>query len=501
MSREVEKLTEALRSIVKNAGSLTQTIASDTEVGYHEETNRKIILPGNPEQMSLENASARLMALAAFNSQMFAVHEQIDGMPLDAAYAFVQVLRERYGWAETKSATKHGMFGPFKTKPDMHRVRTGPKPEDYIEVPVGDFQLPDINATITAGFECSSKNRNMSAYYLETEVKHSDRKLVMDLISATQRYLEQNSIYRGKAMRLRVGDDGSIDSLFEPEFSDYSKIDRKALVHPRDTERLLETGLFTPIRRVDQCRKHKVPLKRTVLLSGPYGTGKTLTAGVTAQLGLEYGWTFISVDNAKGLVHALEFAKRYQPAIIFAEDIDRVTEGRDEKANDLLNIIDGILGKGSVEVITVLTTNHIEKIHQAMLRPGRIDLIVPIGLPDAEAGQRLIRNYAGDLLNKAVNLDAVSEMVSGFIPAMIREVVESAKLAMITDGRKFLSADDLETSALGKKVHAELLSPKESSLSDEENFGRAARRLLNGHGEKIDEVHTFCQKFDQKYCS
>jgi SpoVK/Ycf46/Vps4 family AAA+-type ATPase len=72
---------------------------------------------------------------------------------------------------------------------------------------------------------------------------------------------------------------------------------------------------------------HKVPLKRGVLLEGPYGTGKTLTAFVTAKKCVENGWTFIMLDRVAALKEALTFARMYAPAVVFAEDIDRSVEG------------------------------------------------------------------------------------------------------------------------------------------------------------------------------
>lgn len=486
-------MTQVIAKLLANASAEhNEAVAGDTAVEYHDRDNRVIALPGKPDKMGLGEASARLAAMAAFEDQEFTIDEQIPGLPLDAAHAFVMVLRERYGWAETKSATKQGFFGPFKTKPDMHRVSTGPGPEDFVEVPVGNFELTDITSIVETGFERSRTTRGMAAFYVKATVKHKDRRLIQHLIGETKKYLAKHSIYRGKAMRLRVETDGTVGPMFEPEFVDVSGVDERTLVHPRTTELLLQTGLWTPIRQIDVCRKHHIPLKRTVLLSGPYGTGKTLTASVTAKIGVKHNWTFVTVDSARGLKHALEFAKRYQPAVVFAEDIDRVMSDRsDEGANDLLNIIDGILGK-DCEVITVLTSNHIDRIEPAMLRPGRIDLMVPVGLPDADAAQRMVRVYAGDMLDEHADLSEVGQAMQGFIPAAIREVIERAKLGMILEERGFLTAADLFAAAVGMKAHADLSAPKEVVPSDEEKLGTAFKvvvaKQFNGQAEKLDKI-------------
>ena len=493
LTKHLSMFGDVVKKLAETVGSdHNEAIAKETAVDYHQRNDRVIVLPGLPDRMDVSEAASRLLALAAHEGQEYTIHEQIPGLPLDAAHAFVQVIRKRYGWAETKQATKYGMFGPFKTKPGMHRVNTGPNPDDYVEVPIGDFELTDISSKIETGFERSSSNRFMAAFYVEATVKHQDRKLIMEMIGETKKILATNSIYRGKAMRLRVDSDGNINSNFEPEFIDVTGIDETTLVHPQTTEMLLNTGLWTPIRKLDACRKHNIPLKRTALLSGPYGTGKSLTASVTAKLGIQHGWTFISVDNAKGLKHALEFAKRYQPAVVFAEDIDRIMSERDEKANDLLNIIDGVLDK-SVEVITVLTTNHIEKIEPAMLRPGRIDVMVNVGHPDAEAACRLVKVYGRDLVPDDVDLTRVGAEMDGFIPAAIREVIERGKLSMLMEGRETLTENDLLSAAIGMKVHAELSSPRVVEKSDEEKLGDAMSTMMaksmNGIREQIGEIH------------
>ncbi len=178
--------------------------------------------------------------------------------------------------------------------------------------------------------------------------------------------------------------------------------------------------------------KARIPLKRGILLEGPYGCGKTMSANVTSKICIENGWTFILLDDVGALKDALLFAQRYAPAVVFSEDIDRVIEQRDDRGNDLLNTIDGILAKDS-QVITVLTTNFVEKLDKAMLRPGRLDAVISLRAPDADSVQRLVNIYARGLLADGENLIAVGEALAGNIPATIREVVERSKLAMMSN--------------------------------------------------------------------
>ena len=252
---------------------------------------------------------------------------------------------------------------------------------------------------------------------------------------------------------------------------------------------LVDVTLFTPIEHTNECRRQNIPLKRGILLEGPYGVGKTLTATVTAKKCTENGWTFIYLEKVDELPQALEFARQYQPSVIFAEDIDQVLanpDKRDEAVNDILNSIDGIESKG-VEVITVLTTNNVQNITQAMLRPGRIDTVVPVRAPDAQAAIRMVQLFAGARLAEGQDLTQVGVLLNGKIPAVIREVVERSKLSAVRrsagTGSLQIVAADIEVAANGMFAHQKLLEPKPQDTRDESV--RAADTLGTTLGDKV----------------
>jgi transitional endoplasmic reticulum ATPase len=437
----------------------------------------EIQLPGNPKLMTPEEAIQVLIDFKAMESQTYNVLEFLPGMPYDAAHAFVQVLRERYGWVNPQ--TKKTFFGDIP--PKMVMVRTGSAPNDFVEVPVGKFKLQDISADLETGFTRAPDNKSGSfvSFFVRAEVKHEDRKVIMDLINRTRRYLETNSIYRGKAMRLPVDRSGQVEATVEPSFIDLSKVSEAGLVLTKVNYDLLATTVWTPIRHTAEVRKQNIPLKRGALLWGEYGTGKTLSALVTAKIAQDNGWTFIMLDDPKGLVQALEMAKLYQPAVVFAEDIDRVVvRDRNDAANDILNTIDGAVQKNS-EIITVLTTNHIDRINQGMLRPGRLDALIHVTKPDAEAAVRLVRLYAGSLLAETEPLTSLGKHLEGYIPSIIAEVVNRSKLGMISRGEKRLIEDDLIIAAESLKAHSKLLQEDDKKPSAEEAVGIALKKLLS----------------------
>jgi transitional endoplasmic reticulum ATPase len=186
------------------------------------------------------------------------------------------------------------------------------------------------------------------------------------------------------------------------------------------------------------------------------------------------------LDDLKDLPKAVRFAQAYEPAVIFAEDIDRaVGEDRNAKANDILNTIDGIDSKDR-ELVVVLTTNNVDKIHPAMLRPGRLDAVVPVRPPDSMAVQKLIRLYGRGLIGAGESLHNAGDILQGQIPAVIREVVERSKLSAIArlDGKTALlqlTGPDLEVAARGMLSHLELIKPK---LEDKRSNAEKAAELL-----------------------
>jgi len=454
-------------------------IQQQTDLGVKHGPGTEILLPSDPHKMLVKEAIQVLLDFEAKESQEFTINEFLPGMPHDAAHAFVHVLKARYGWVNPQ--TKMTIFGP--EPPKMVRVYKGVGADNYVEVPVGKFKLQDIpNADLETGFARDPNNKagSFASFFVRANVKFKERAVIMDLINETRDFLKTGSIYRGKAMRLPVDSDGHVEASIAPVFIDLSKVSEEGLVLTKKNYALLNHTVWTPIRKTALCRQQKIPLKRGALLWGPFGTGKTLTALVTARIAEENGWTFIMLDNAKGLPQALEMAQLYQPAVVFAEDIDRVVvKSRDERANDVLNTIDGALSKNS-EVITVLTTNEIDKINEAMLRPGRLDALIHVTVPDAEAAERLVRLYAGSLLAKTVPLTALGKLIEAeqYIPAIIAEIVNRSKLAMIYDERQQLVEEDLLLAAELIRDHSARLAQKQPEPSKAEKVGLALFDLL-----------------------
>jgi hypothetical protein len=431
-----------------------------------------------PEGLSDERAIEVLQRKIAYESQKFEVDAEFtDTFIWEAAFAFSKVLERDYGWAGARTKVVETFFGPLRIPPRMIGVKTGPN--ENVQIPWGQFTIPGINGYL----ESSSVQhvRGGPHYFKITgEVKRRDEKKVNDLINAVRKYVQQHSIYRNRAFRLRLTDDSG-EHLQFPDIN-FETLEPKLeaeLVLPHDTDRLVRVNLFTPIERTDEVRKHGVPLKRGVLLAGQYGTGKTMIANVTGVKALRNGWTYIVCDKPWELADIIRVARRYQPCVVFCEDIDRIVQDeRNIGVDEILNVIDGVESKGT-EIMVVLTTNDIDAINPALLRPGRLDAIALVGPPDADAAERLARMYSRGLILPDSSLERSKAMMAGKIPAVIREIVERSKLAAvdtIEPGEAFqIQDDDLVIATLEMDEHIRRATPRqEDKRSDRE---KAADRL------------------------
>lgn len=488
---------DKIAAIAAVTGQSAATIASILSASRQERDpdiiydGKRITLPSDPTKMKLKDAIATLDRKMKDEEQKTVLTEVVDAYPMDGAVAFYKAMKAIYGWASPVPIP--GFFGD---KPPMMRsIKVGPDDGDVIQVPWGRFVLPNLDE----GYVQTSAEHDGTkwVFQIAAQVKKKDSDVILELANKTREILKDQSIYRGKAIRLRTDDDGDMDIDLDPEFLHTKHIRFEELILNDGEGEQIETSLWTAIRHTKACLEAQIPLKRGILLEGPYGCGKTLVASQTSRICVDHGWTFILLDNVKGLQEALLFAQRYAPAVVFAEDADRVAGDREERGNDLLNTIDGILSKNA-QVITVLTTNYVEKLHPAMLRPGRLDAVISVRPPESESVKKLIRIYGRTLLDNSCDLQAVSDELAGNIPATIREVVERSKLAMISRGGESITPHDLLVAARGMKQHLALLQPKAKEDSPHERLGKALADVMGDNlvylRRKADATHQLAEE-------
>ncbi len=201
-------------------------------------------------------------------------------------------------------------------------------------------------------------------------------------------------------------------------------------------------------------------LPRGVLLVGPPGTGKTLTARAVAG---EAGVPFFSVSasefvemfvgvGASRVRDLFDKAKAAAPAIIFVDEMDAVgrqrfaglggsNDEREQTLNQLLVEMDGF--ETNQEVIVMAATNRPDVLDPALLRPGRFDRQVTVGLPDKRGRIAILGIHTrGIPLNPQVDLEHIAKSTTGFSGADLSNLVnESALTAARRNRKEILQAD------------------------------------------------------------
>jgi len=424
-----------------------------------------------PEEMSSGEAEIlinQLVRLESRGEEKIHVSRMFPYTFTDGAHAFMLAIEEMFG-----EALHNVQFDPRGNKilPEKKSIEIGPG--ETILVPVGEFSLPGIEGEIMTS---RAVYRGLIVFELNGFIKEKDLDTLEKLIELTQKKLEEKSIYKAKALKVSLRDgDGDIRMAPGISFMDPNQmtgIFNEHLTASIDSEVLL------PIRYPIKAKEIMGgSLKRGVLLAGAFGTGKTLTAVLVAREAVENGWTFIYLANCQEIPEALEFARIYSPAVIFAEDIDLAVSGaRTKMVNEIFNSLDGVDSKKD-EIITIMTTNNVDEIHPAMKRPGRIDSIIVFDLPDKNTASDIVKMHGGDDVVE-MNMGKVGELLQNNTPAVIVETIKRARLRALNrsdGGDTILDMEDIENA-----YH--LILNERNMLGD--------RRSPNGAVEKTDNVAT-----------
>jgi transitional endoplasmic reticulum ATPase len=381
-----------------------------------------------PDGMSEEEAIIALHNHKKAMEEPVDVTEVVNVSPYDGANALRLAMEEMFGWVKGK-VIKGGMFTP-DVYPEFKNVATGV--DTHVTVPWGRFELPGFEPDeefIDTGYK--KQTDGTVAFQVIAHVMKKREPVIQQLFARTREILETVSIYRGGAFRVKHRDqDGKVIPLPDPRFVDLRNVHADKLLFNEALANDIRLNLWTTLRARFAVAKTGADVRRGFLLAGPFGTGKSYLARVAASIATQHGWTFIYVEDPEELGLAYRMASQYQPAMVFVEDVDRVAHERDERLNALTTVLDGVDTKTN-EIIVVMTTNHPERIHPVLLRPGRVDVVLPIDPPDAETVGRLIRAYGGDMVAPDVDVTGAANVLGGHIPAVVMEALRRAKLAAI----------------------------------------------------------------------
>lgn len=315
------------------------------------------------------------------------------------------------------------------------------------EVPIGEVSIPSLGdrAQVYLSHGTDPQRPHMGpVFFIKAYVRRMDQPHITKFLDAVEDRLTTHSIYRHKAVELTSG--GALD------FVDTSKyVDPNRIVFNKPIQDAIDRFVLGPLRFRDKLIQRGISQKRTTLAWGPFGTGKSTLGMIAARTAVETGHTFVQGGPAVDMTELMRVGHLYGPAVVFVEDIDNVTNISDaDQVSQLLEAFDGITAKGA-DVKLLMTTNYKDRIHPGMFRPGRIDNWLFVGPSDRETMERLIRaNIDAAELSPDADFDALWDVIEGFTPAYIHEVLNKAIIGAVissSDGSIVVSTDDLLAAA------------------------------------------------------
>ncbi|MCL2164731.1 MAG: ATP-dependent zinc metalloprotease FtsH [Oscillospiraceae bacterium] len=251
-------------------------------------------------------------------------------------------------------------------------------------------------------------------------------------------------------------------------------------------------------------------IPKGVLLVGPPGTGKTLLAkAVSGEAGVPFfsisGSDFVEMFVGVGASRVrdlFEQAKKNSPCIVFIDEIDAVGRhrgaglggGHDEREQTLNQLLVEMDGFGVNEgVIILAATNRPDILDPALLRPGRFDRRVYVGLPDIKGREEILKVHSkGKPLSDNVLLDELAKSTPGFTGADLENLLNEAALLAARGNKTKIENDDIKEATfkviMGPEKKSRVMNDKEKKLTAYHEAGHAIAVKVASSTDKVDRV-------------
>jgi cell division protease FtsH len=251
-------------------------------------------------------------------------------------------------------------------------------------------------------------------------------------------------------------------------------------------------------------------IPKGVLLVGPPGTGKTyLSKSVSGEAGVPFfsisGSDFVEMFVGVGASRVrdlFEQAKKNAPCIIFIDEIDAVgrrrgaglgggNDEREQTLNQLLVEMDGF--SGNEGIIIIAATNRPDILDPALMRPGRFDRQVHVGLPDVKAREEILKIHVREKpLAEDVDLGIVAKRTPGFTPADLENAMNEAALLTARQSKTLITMDIIEEAITkviaGPEKRSKLISENEKKLTAYHEAGHAVVARLSSNKDPVHMI-------------
>lgn len=386
-------ITEGLEHLTVKAKAIDSAI-------HHDGTKSGIIVP---KTMSLLNAARSLEAYAKAEEAITEIHHTcITQHFYPAAYCLQQLLSKEYGI--DFASPKPGMFGD-----DPPQKMTFPlSHNETATITIGQFNLAEM-LVLT---KMVTDDKDVPRLRITVTCKNRDEAQAAHLFHLLD---NMPNPWQGKTL---IFDEGREPRSVEIKQSTMTL--EQIGLNPNEEAAM---GLFIEqIRHHQELNDHGIPFHRGVLLSGPWGTGKTLAAAIFMAEAEKAGITVLHERSWKRLTQTLALARSMQPALVFCEDIDLM------QSRDFINSLDDASMKDT-QVSIMVTTNHPEKLDPALTRTGRLDIYMGFAIPEPATRAKILR------INGCLRWsDELSEVTKGMTGSDLAEVAKRAMTYSIPTG-------------------------------------------------------------------
>lgn len=249
------------------------------------------------------------------------------------------------------------------------------------------------------------------------------------------------------------------------------------------------------LRAPQKYTKLGARIPKGVIMVGPPGTGKTLLAkAVAGEAGVPFfsisGSDFVEMFVGVGASRVRDLfaeAKKNSPCIVFIDEIDAVARrrgsglggGHDEREQTLNQMLVEMDGFGVNEgIIVMAATNRVDILDPAILRPGRFDRRIQVGLPDVRGREEILKVHAKNKpMAEDVNLEEIARTTAGFAGADLENLLNESAIAAARDNRVFIMDEDIRKSfikvGIGAERKSKIISDRDKKITAFHEAGHA----------------------------
>lgn len=261
------------------------------------------------------------------------------------------------------------------------------------------------------------------------------------------------------------------------------------------------TDVIQFIKNPEKYSKTGARMPKGLLLYGPPGTGKTLMAkAIAGEAGVPFyamsGSDFVQMYvgvGASRIRNLFQKAKKSEKAVIFIDEIDAIgkkrarslsasNDERDQTLNALLTEMSGF--HDSDGIVVIAATNRLDTLDEALLRPGRFDRQIEIGLPDVNARKQILNLYASRKpLSDDVKLEELAKSTVYFSGAMLENLLNESAILAANAERTNINQDDIDKAfytviAGAPKTDRSYITDRERSITAYHEAGHALATTL-----------------------